>query len=81
MLGLLYQILLGLPVTLGKQVVQAIVEEVNREGLMTEESIKARLQQLQLLLQDGGLNEEDYEILEGQLIERLKTIREAQRSS
>lgn len=52
---------------------------VDKERLITEESIKERLQQLQLLLQDNELSEEEYEELEAKLIERLKAVRGYQR--
>jgi hypothetical protein len=39
-----------------------------------------RLQQLQLLLQDGELTEEAYEGLEEALIARLRAVREYQKS-
>ncbi|MDZ4231108.1 MAG: hypothetical protein U1B77_04745 [Dehalococcoidales bacterium] len=55
-----------------------IRDEIDRERLITEESIKERLQQLQLLLQDGELSEEEYEKLEDQLMERLRAVREYQ---
>jgi hypothetical protein len=48
--------------------------------LFDEESIKERLQQLQLLLQDGELSEEEYEGLEEELIERLRILREYKKS-
>ncbi len=54
-------------------------DEIDKERLITEESIKERLQQLQLLLQDGELSEEEYEELEARLMERLRAVREYQR--
>ena len=80
MIKLLYGLLLGVPITLGKQIVHAVADEVKREGLMTEESIKAKLQQMQLLLQDGTLSEDEYEALETELIRPLREVRESQRS-
>jgi hypothetical protein len=55
---------------------ERIRDEADKERLITEESIKQRLQELQLLLQDGNMSEEEYEELEIKLIERLKAIRE-----
>jgi len=75
----LYDILLGVPLTLGKEILKKIRDEVDNERLITEESIKERLQQLQLLLQDGELSTEEYEELEAKLIERLRAVREYQR--
>lgn len=76
---LLYDVLVGVPVTLGKEILEKIRGEVDKERLITEESIKERLQQLQLMLQDGELNEEEYEELEAKLIERLRAVREYQK--
>jgi len=77
----LYDILLGVPLTLGKEILKKIRDEVDKERLITEESIKERLQQLQLLLQDGELGMEEYEELEAKLIERLRAVREYQKES
>jgi len=76
---LLYNVLIGVPVTLSKEIMLKIRDEIDKERLITEESIKERLQQLQLLLQDGELSEEEYEELEAQLMERLRAVREYQR--
>ena len=73
---LLYDIVLGIPVTITKKTLEGIRDAVDKERLITEESIRIKLQELQLLLQDGNLSEEDYERLENQLIARLKEIRE-----
>jgi predicted DNA-binding protein (UPF0278 family) len=77
--GLLFDILFGVPLTLSKEIMLKIRDEIDKERLITEESIKERLQQLQLLLQDGELSEEEYEDLEAQLMERLRAVREYQR--
>lgn len=73
---LLYDVLIGVPLTLSKEIMLKIRDEIDKERLITEESIKERLQQLQLLLQDGELSEEEYEELEAQLMERLRAVRE-----
>jgi len=78
-IGLLYNLLIGVPVTLGKEIMLKIRDDIDKERLVTEKSIKERLQQLQLLLQDGELSEEEYEELEAQLMERLRAVREYQR--
>jgi len=75
----LYDVLLGVPLTIGKEILEKIRDEVDKGRLTTEESIKERLQQLQLLLQDGELSMEEYEELEAKLIERLRAVREYQR--
>ena len=77
--GLLYNLLIGVPLTLGKKIMLQIRDEIDKERLLTEESIKERLQQLQLLLQDGELSEGEYEELEARLMERLRAVREYQR--
>jgi predicted DNA-binding protein (UPF0278 family) len=77
---LLFDVLIGVPVSLCKQILEGIRDEIDRERLITEESIKERLQQLQLLLQDGEVSEGEYENLEEQLMERLRAVREYKRS-
>ena len=72
----LYDTLVGAPLTLGKQILGKLRDEVDRERLLTEESIKERLQLLQLQLQDGELTEEEYEEIETKLLERLRAVRE-----
>ena len=74
--GLLFDILFGVPVTLSKEIMLKIRDEIDKERLITEESIKERLQQLQLLLQDGELSEGEYEEMEARLMERLRAVRE-----
>jgi len=76
----LYDVLLGVPLTLSKDILEKIRDEADKERLITEESIKERLQQLQLLLQDGEVSEEEYEKLETKLIERLRVVRAYKRS-
>ncbi len=79
-LRLLHDILIGVPLTLGKEIMLKIKDDIDKERLITEESIKEKLQQLQLLLQDGELSEVEYAELETQLMERLRAVREYQRS-
>ena len=79
LIGLPFNILFGIPLTLAKEVLAKLRDEIDRERLITKESIKERLQQLQVLLQDGELSEEEYEGLEEQLIERLRMVREYQK--
>ncbi len=78
--GFLFNVLISVPLTLGKEILSKLREEIDKERLITEASIKERLQQLQLLLQDGELSEEEYEGLEVELIERLRAVREYVRS-
>jgi len=77
----LYDVLIGTPLTLGKEILEKIRDEVDKERLITEESIKERLQQLQLLLQDNELSEEEYEELEARLMDRLRAVREYQKGA
>jgi hypothetical protein len=78
--GMLFNVLFGVPMTLSKEILAKLRDEIDKERLITEESIKGRLQQLQLLLQDGELTEEEYEGLEEELIARLRMVREYQKS-
>jgi predicted DNA-binding protein (UPF0278 family) len=80
LIDLPFTILFGMPLTLGKQVLMRLRDEIDRERLITEETIKERLQQLQVLLQDGEMTEEEYEDMEEKLIERLRQVREYQKS-
>ena len=73
---LLYDIVLGIPVTLTRKTLEGIRDAADKERLITEESIRQKLQELQLLLQDGEMSEEEYVELETKLIGRLKAIRE-----
>ncbi len=77
--GLLFSVL-GAPMTLIKEILAKLRDEIDKGRLITEESIKERLQQLQLLLQDGELTEEAYEGFEEALIQRLRMVREYQKS-
>jgi predicted DNA-binding protein (UPF0278 family) len=81
MFGMLYDLLIGVPLTLAKEILVKLRDEIDKERLITEESIKERLQQLQLLLQEGELSEEEYEELEARLMERLRVVREYQMES
>lgn len=77
--GLLFNVLVGVPLTLAREILGKIRGEIDRERLITEDSIKEELQQLQLMLQDGELSSEEYEELEARLIERLRAVREYQK--
>jgi predicted DNA-binding protein (UPF0278 family) len=78
--GLLFDVLFGVPLTLSREILAKLRDEIDRERLITEEAIKERLQQLQLLLQDGELSEDEYEGLEAELITRLRAVREYKKS-
>ena len=76
---LVYDIVLGIPMTITKKTLEGIRDAADKERLITEESIKQRLQEFQLQLQDGNMSEEEYEELEATLMERLRAVREYQR--
>ncbi len=76
---ILYDIVMGIPMTLAKKTLEGIRDAADKERLITEESIKQRLQEFQLQLQDGNMSEEEYEELEATLMERLRAVREYQR--
>ncbi len=78
-MGLVYNLVLGIPVKLSKEIMLRLRDEIDKERLITEESIKAKLQQLQLMLQESELSEEQYSELESSLIQRLRAVREYQR--
>ena len=78
LIGLVYNLLLGAPIKLSKEIMLRLRDEIDKERLITEPAIRERLQQLQLMLQDSELTEEEYEELETGLIERLKAVREFQ---
>ena len=73
---LLYDLILGIPVTITKKTLQGIMDAADKERLITEDSVKQKLQELQLKLQDGEITEEQYMEMEDWLMERLKAIRE-----
>ena len=65
--------------TITKQMLEGLRDEVDKERLITEDSIKQRLQQLQLMLQENEITEEEYQKMEDELMERLRAVREYQR--
>lgn len=77
---LVFDVLIGVPLTLSKRILKKIRDEIDKERLITEESIKSKLQELQLLLQNNEMSEEEYERLETKLIERLRAVREYRKS-
>ncbi len=74
-----YDVVFGVPLTIVKRTLEGMRDEVDEERLITEDSIKQRLQQLQLLLQDNEIAEEEYQQLETELIDRLRAVREYQK--
>ncbi len=70
--------LLMLPFNLAKKIVEGIMNEVDKQRLVTKEGVMEKLKEHQLLLDEGKINEEDYNQIEKELIERLKEIRETE---
>jgi len=67
--------LLKMPLTLAKKVLEGIMNEVDKERLVTKEGVMEKLKEYQLLLDEGKISEEDYNQIEKELIERLKVIK------
>lgn len=78
---LLYDIFIGPVVSIGKDILENLTDQVNRGSLLTVDSIKEKLQELQLLLEDEDISEEEYDKLETKLLERLKAVREYNKNS
>jgi len=67
--------LLKMPLTLAKKVLEGIMNEVDKQRLVTKEGVMEKLKEYQLLLDEGKISEEDYNQIEKELIERLKEIK------
>ena len=67
--------LLKMPLTLAKKVLEGIMNEVDKERLVTKEGVMEKLKEYQLLLDEGKISEGDYNQIEKELIERLKEIK------
>lgn len=70
--------LLMLPLNLAKKIVEGIMNEVDKQRLVTKEGVMEKLKEYQLLLDEGKISEEDYNQIEKDLIHRLKEIRETE---
>ncbi len=77
--NILYQLVLGIPVSLTVKILEQIRDEADRERLVTEEAVKGRLRDLQILVDTGAISEDEYDEMEQQLIERLRAIRETEK--
>ncbi len=75
-LTLILKVLFGIPAAIGRQVLEGLLEEVDRERLITEDAIKDRLYELQVSLEAREISERDYGELEDILLQRLRLIRE-----
>ena len=67
--------LLLLPFNLAKKVLEGIINEVDKERLVTRAGVIEKLKEFQLLLDEGKISEEDYIQIEKELIQRLKEIK------
>ena len=67
--------LLLMPFNLAKKILEGIINEVDKERLVTKEGVMEKLKEYQLLLDEGKISEEDYNQIEKELIERLKEIK------
>jgi len=67
--------LLKMPLTLAKKILEGIINEVDKERLVTKEGVMEKLKEYQLLLDEGKISEGDYNQIEKELIERLKEIK------
>jgi hypothetical protein len=67
--------LLLLPFNLAKKILEGIINEVDKERLVTKEGVMEKLREYQLLLDEGKISEGDYNQIEKELIERLKEIK------
>ena len=70
--------LLKMPLTLAKKVLEGIMNEIDKERLVTKEGVIEKLKEYQLLLDEGKISEEDYNQIEKELIQRLKKIKRAE---
>jgi len=70
--------LLKMPLTLAKKVLEGIMNEVDKERLVTKEGVMEKLKEYQLLLDEGKISEGDYNQIEKELIQKLKKIKRAE---
>jgi len=63
---------------LAKKVLEGIINEVDKERLVTKEGVMEKLKEYQLLLDEGKISEEDYNQIEKELMQRLKKIKRAE---
>ena len=70
--------LLKMPLTLAKKILEGIMNEVDKERLVTRAGVMEKLKEFQLLLEEGKISEEDYSQIEKELIQRLKEIKKSE---
>jgi len=63
---------------LAKKVLEGIMNEIDKERLVTKEGVIEKLKEYQLLLDEGKISDEDYNQIEKELIQRLKKIKRAE---
>ena len=70
--------LLLLPFNLAKKILEGIINEVDKERLVTRAGVMEKLKEFQLLLDEGKISEKDYNQIEKELIQRLKEIKKSE---
>lgn len=70
--------LLLMPFTLAKKILEGIINEVDKERLVTRAGVMEKLKEFQLLLDEGKISEKDYNQIEKELIQRLKEIKKTE---
>lgn len=68
--------LLMFPMELGMKVLKAIADKVDEEMLNTEESIRKKIMEIQMLYESGEIKESEYRETMKVLMDKLKKIKE-----
>jgi len=74
---LLVDDLLKLPIDLGVEVLEAIADNADAELLNTEQSIRQRVLEVQMMFERGDLKEDEYRETMQWLRERLNRVKES----
>ena len=67
--------LLKLPLDLSVEVLQAIAEKAENEGLVTEKAVRNRVLETQMRYEQGDLSESDYRMTISDLRSRLEKLK------
>jgi len=67
--------LLKLPYDLGMEVLQAIAEKAESEGLASESAVRNRVLETQMKYERGELSESDYQLTISELRTRLRNLK------
>ena len=67
--------LLKLPIDIGYEVLQAIAEKAEAEGLVSEDAVRNRVLETQMKYERGDISESDYHLVIADLRSRLKKIK------